>query len=266
MTHTKTILTVQPVYTTTVVSRPSKVVRSPYMADVINPLLSIDANLEKNMLAHAPSLGVSGLVSPRAQVVVSLRDASSRAKSKLTIEAVMYHHPSHSCPVLIGVNPLYANALLESILRHEWIPELLHVVHLKREVTVGKSRFDFGGVDRISGKQVYIEVKTVPLVNENGIAIFPDGYRKKKGEPVSVRAVKHLNDMAKLSQQGIQTYMVYVIQRDDAVDFAPADTDPVYVEAYQRAKLAGVQMMAVQVSVKMNASKLSFVFKKSWIV
>ena len=70
------------------------------------------------------------------------------------------------------------------------------------------------------GQKVFLEVKNVPLADvvdisskerkrkdlsqydlSKKIAIFPDGYRKNKSEPISARALKHVNHLASIRRE-----------------------------------------------------------------
>ena len=67
--------------------------------------------------------------------------------------------------------------------------------------------------------------------------------RKKKGDTVSPRAVKHLCDLIKIAKDSdAKAIMCYVIQRGDANSFIPSETDPIYKAKYYEAKDAGVEM------------------------
>lgn len=234
------------VYHTTVIARPSKVVKSPYMADIKEPINQSSNN--HSVLAHSPSLGASGMVKPGSQVIVSLKDDDkSKRKSRYTIDMVIL-----SKTLIVGVNPYYANEIVEYMLNKKIIHDFENIVNIRKEVKVGNSRLDFvcEGKD---GTKTYIEVKNVPLINDNKIAIFPDGYRKKKNDTVSERAVKHLRELSKLKQETkCDTYMVYVVQRSDAIGFSPAFTDTQYTKAFNQAMDAGVKMIAIKIKWKLN--------------
>lgn len=265
------VFQVGPVYETSVLSRPSKVIRSPYMADISNPDHS---SSEMHVLAHSPSLGVSGLVAQGSRVIVTCRNKSNiTAKSKYTIDGVVCQGKKKK-PMVIGVNPMYANKIIETVLNNHLFEEWTHITEWQKEKTVqqGKSRFDFVGHNHQTGNMVVIEVKSVPLVDSHQVAIFPEGYRKTKESTVSERAVKHLRELSDLvkSNTKISAYMVYVIQRGDAEGFLPGPTDPIYRDAFQRAKEAGVCMVAMMVDPTVvchnKECELQFSLTKIWFV
>ena len=105
---------------------------------------------------------------------------------------------------------------------------------IRREVTVGKSRFDFciEEEDRIT----YLEVKGVTLEN-NGTAYFPDAPTE--------RGVKHIEELILLKKEGYGAAILFVIQMKGIREFRPNDsTHPAFGDALRRAYDAGVQVLA----------------------
>jgi sugar fermentation stimulation protein A len=83
----------------------------------------------------------------------------------------------------------------------------------------------------------FIEVKNVTLV-EGGVARFPDAQTE--------RGRKHLAQLSAQVKTGLRAAMVYVIQRDDATSFRPADDiDPEYGRALREAVKHGVEAYAL---------------------
>ena len=98
----------------------------------------------------------------------------------------------------------------------------------------------------------------MPLCVEEGVAFFPHGYRKKKGDPVSPRALKHLNDLIEISQgSDAEAIMCYVIQRGDADQFIPSDTDSIYKAKFYEAKEKNVTIKTVFVRWERDGSCFS---------
>lgn len=225
----------------TVVKRPSKTCKSPYVADII--LHGIHENESNNdelntVMAHAPALGCNGLCDKDAVVFVSLLPPKKDGKKGVCSYRIELAETKEG--VIVGINPKLAEKIVEEgIMKNKNI-----VKTYKRERTILKSRFDFVGIysdQKENGKHFVMEVKTVPLCIEPGKAFFPYGYRKKKGDTVSPRAVKHLNDLIEISQNSnADAMMCYVIQRGDAYSFVPSDTDPIYKDTFYEAKEKGV--------------------------
>jgi DNA-binding sugar fermentation-stimulating protein len=135
------------------------------------------------------------------------------------------------------------------------------------KTTTLKSRFDFTGTDA-NGRHFIMEVKNVPLADyedidaktrkkkcyddreiNSKVAYFPDGYRKKKTDTVSPRALKHIQELTqlKMNYPDIRCIMCYVIQRNDVQVFQPSVLDPQYREAFKVAMDKGVEIIPLGV-------------------
>ena len=106
---------------------------------------------------------------------------------------------------------------------------------LRAEVPYGEnSRVDF--VIEDAGAQTYLEVKSVSLSRQAGLAEFPDSVTK--------RGTKHLHDLAQMVAQGHRAAMLFLVVRPDCTRFKPAaDIDPAYAHALREAAAAGVQIL-----------------------
>jgi DNA-binding sugar fermentation-stimulating protein len=206
-----------------VIKRPSATCKSPYVADI---LINGEA-----VMAHAPALGCCGLSNKDANVLLSKLE-NPKGICKYRIELAITE-----TDVIVGLNPKLAEKIVE-----EGIMKSDRVRKYKREHTLLNSRFDFVGIDKYKNPFV-LEVKTVPLINKDGISYFPDGYRKKKNEPVSPRALKHLDDLIHIAKTSrTRAIMCYVIQRGDSDTFLPSDTDPIYKTKFYEALEKGVEI------------------------
>ena len=106
---------------------------------------------------------------------------------------------------------------------------------LRREYTYGQSRLDFC-LGTASGLHL-VEVKGVTL-EDGGHTRFPDAPTE--------RGVKHLQELMRAVEEGHRASVVFVIQMEDVVDFAPNDvTHPAFGTALREAATAGVQVVAV---------------------
>ena len=237
-----------------VLNRPSKTVKSPYMADI-----EIDNKIE---LAHSPSLGLCGLIVTDVDVMVSESKNNTR-KSKYTIELVQNLNPKKK-KVWIGANPLFANKLFANYLSK--FSEFENYIVEKPEVKIHNSRLDFLLTNKTKDK-FYVEVKNVPLIEyENNIvsATFPDGYKNSKQICISDRAFKHLDDLIKLKNEGYRVSLVFIIQRDDAEYFKPNyKRDKIYSEKLKEAFDKGVEIYAYKFkwSIKNNKATCKFLKK-----
>ncbi|MBQ9952834.1 MAG: DNA/RNA nuclease SfsA [Clostridia bacterium] len=106
---------------------------------------------------------------------------------------------------------------------------------LKTEVKCGDSRFDLWIED------TFIEVKGVTL-NQEGVARFPDA--------PTLRGVKHLNELAKIAENGGKAMILFVVQMKGIHHVEPNDqTHPEFGEALRAAAKAGVKILAVDCKV-----------------
>ena len=112
--------------------------------------------------------------------------------------------------------------------------------HLRPEITVGDSRFDFCAEQ--AGRPVAVEVKGCTL-EEGGVARFPDA--------PTLRGLKHVNGLAALARQGWRCAVLIVIQMKGVSMFRPNwQTQPAFGEALIMAREAGVEIHALDCEVR----------------
>ena len=81
-----------------------------------------------------------------------------------------------------------------------------------------------------------MEVKNVTLVREKNIAEFPDA--------ITSRGTKHLNELVEAKKKGYQSYLLFLIQREDCKLFKIAkDIDVNYKNAFNFALKNGVKIL-----------------------
>ena len=238
------------------IKRPSKSVKSPYIADIfIN---------DTETLAHCPSLGISGLLNDDSTFYCSYNPCEKR-KSNYTIELV-YLPSTLDTFTLTNTNPQFGNKIFDSIIQNNIIEKYRNYKLYKKEKKYKDSRFDFY-IEKADGNKEYIEIKSVVLcdfkknnshhsVKKPEIsqmkkyrkgAIFPDGYRKNKNVPISERAIKHLETLADCKKNNYDASLYFIIQRDDCDYFKPSDIDTFYYDALIKALNEGVNVKAIRV-------------------
>lgn len=256
-----------------IINRPSKTIKSPYVADVLL-LDDSDSDSDTIVLGHTAALGCCGYVDK--EQIVYMIPSKEGSKCQYTILQAIRHDITRNIKTSVGVAPKLAEYITGNALSKNMI-DGLDVESFQREKKLLNSRFDFIGKTK-SGTQFILEVKNVPLADfENidsklrskiikdtnnysdychygKIAYFPDGYRKKKTDTVSPRALKHIQELEKLKREypTIQCILLFVIQRDDACCFEPANTDPIYKSALIKAHNAGVEVKTLQCTWKEN--------------
>ena len=137
-----------------------------------------------------------------------------------------------------GVDTSVPNRALKSALLAREVAALADYPKVRPEVKYGEnSRIDFLLTDE--GKpDLYVEVKSVTLSRQQGLAEFPDS--------VTARGAKHLHELQNMVSEGHRALMLYLVQRTDADRVTLADDiDPTYATAFDAATAAGVEVMAI---------------------
>lgn len=123
-------------------------------------------------------------------------------------------------PILLDTQ--YNNDIAAWLIDEQAIPgwESWHVV--RREVTVGNSRFDL-----LLGKEdelFFVEVKSCTLFSKHG-AMFPDA--------ITERGRKHLLELAAMHDEGIHTGVLFLVHWDRATWFLPDyHTDTAFADTF----------------------------------
>ncbi len=188
---------------------------------------------ESTVLAHCPNTGsMLGCSQPQQPICLS---KSQNPRRKLAYTWEMIRMPSS----WVGVNTMRTNHIVLEALQNELIPEFAGYAKIQQEVkTSTNSRLDFLLQDS-SWPGLYLEVKSCTWVRDK-IASFPDA--------PTLRGQKHLALLRDLQAQGFQTAILFLIQREDAVAFSPAqDIDPKYASLLQEARNTGTKILAYDV-------------------
>lgn len=236
-----------------IVNRPSKTIKSPYLADV--------KVKNKITMAHSPALGLCGYITTNSKVLMEEKDNKNR-KTKYTIEMVEILTEKNK-KIWLGANPIRSNQLFINLILKNKLLNFRNIVKYKQEFRFLNSRFDFYLESK--NKKYIVEIKNVPIVDflkenapkdrkvalrddkEKRSAIFPDGYQYKKGDCVSPRAYKQLEDLIKIKEK-YPEYIpccIYMIMRNDVYSFKPNfKKDEKYSSKLLEAKKKGVIIKA----------------------
>jgi sugar fermentation stimulation protein A len=199
------------------------------------------------MTVHVGNPGaMTGLARPFSRIWISDSDNPMR---KLPFSWELVEADFGNGPELVGVNTAYPNLLVSDILGAGLIPELRDYASVRREVKYGtNSRVDFL-LESPERQPCYLEIKNVHLMRNRGLAEFPDC--------VTVRGAKHLDELATVVANGARAVQLYIIQIPSADRFTVArDIDPAYAAAFDRAKAAGVEMLAWRCSVTVDSIEI----------
>jgi len=210
---------------------PAKLIRryKRFLADVVLP----DGS---ETTVHVANPGAMiGLVTPGARVWLSLSD---NPKRKLAYSWELVEADFGNGTELVGVNTSHPNRLIGEAIAAGQVPELCDYGRLRSEVRYGKaSRVDFL-LEHDGRPPCYVEVKNVHMMRAPGRAEFPDS--------VTARGAKHLAELADAATDGSRAVMLFVVQIGSAQGVALArDIDPAYGEAFDRARAAGVEVIAL---------------------
>ena len=179
--------------------------------------------------AHCPNTGsMMGLLNKGNSVWFSKSDNPKR-KLKYTLEIVEVNK------TLVGINTQLPNKLVLESLNQKKIKNLIKFNDIKTEVKFSdKTRFDF--LISNNNRKCFLEVKNVTLVREKKIAEFPDS--------ITLRGTKHLKELISAKKKGFESYILYLIQRDDCKSFKIAkDIDEEYKTAFDESIKNGVKIL-----------------------
>lgn len=166
-----------------------------------------------------------GLLRPGAPAVISPASRPGRMLPH-TLELIRVGG------IWTGVNTSIPNRMLRLAWKKSLLPATTEYETFRSEATVGQSRLDACLTG--TGGQLWIEAKNVTLV-EDSVAFFPDA--------ITARGRKHLEDLLSLARQGERVACFFLIQREDAQCFAPADfIDPAFATLFWKAHDEGVEM------------------------
>jgi len=190
----------------------------------------------ETVTATCPNTGsMMGLTTPGSRVWLSESDSPTR-KYRHTWELI--ETDLGAGPSLVGINTNHPNKLVAEAIAAGVLPELCDYPVLRREVKYGvASRIDIL-LECPSRGLAYVEVKNVHMMRKAGLAEFPDS--------VTERGAKHLGELAAMVKEGHRAVMVFLVQRADADSLTLArDVDRAYGEAFDKARAAGVEAVAL---------------------
>jgi len=182
--------------------------------------------------AHVANSGTMRTCSDPGSRVLLSPAANPKRKLRWTLEIICAGEG-----VATLVNTALPNRVVREGIEAGVVPELTGYPTLRPEVRYGeRSRIDLllegGGQPRC-----YVEVKNVTLLEEPGLARFPDA--------VTERGARHLRELMNVVQEGDRGVLLFHVPRGDAEQVGPADhIDPVYGQTLRQAAGAGVEILA----------------------
>ena len=197
----------------------------------------------KIITGHCPNSGsMMGLLNEGNRVWFSESDKPNR-KLKYTLEIIEVEKK------MVGINTLLTNKIVLEALNYKKINSLVKFDNIKTEVKFSdNTRFDFLLCN--NKEKCFLEVKNVTLVREKKIAEFPDA--------VTSRGTKHLNELSNAKKKGYQSYILYLIQREDCDSFRISkDIDQKYNIAFSKALNDGVKILCYDCKLSNEEIKLN---------
>lgn len=192
--------------------------------------------------AHVPNSGrLRELFVPGAQCYVTPNPHPGKTSHVLRLVAY--------AGTLVSVDARLPGALFVDALERCRLGDLFEgFARLQREVVRGDSRLDFLLTDA-AGRRLWVETKSVTLV-EDGVARFPDA--------PTARGTRHLRELMAAVEAGDRAAAVFVVQRPDAVAFAPhTAADPAFGATLLAVSAAGVQVLAYRCQVTPEGAAIS---------
>ena len=197
----------------------------------------------KTITAHCPNPGsMMGLLNKGNNVWFSESDNPKR-KLKYTLEMIEIEKK------MVGINTLLTNKIVLEALNKKKIKKLIKFNSINPETKFSdKTRFDF--LISNNKEKCFLEVKNVTLVRKEKIAEFPDS--------ITSRGTKHLKELISAKKNGFDSYILYLIQREDCRSFKIAeDIDQAYKITFNEALKNGVKMLCYDCKLSNEEIKLN---------
>ena len=243
-----------------ILHRPSKKIKSPYVADAINK----DGD---EFLVHTPGLGLADQCLPGSKIFATPSKNKS-SKTDYIVQSVSVNEKDYG-KTLIGANPHTAELIGKEILKSSlWNPypnfkvcnkKPAHIKYLGDIYLKAQNRYIIiemknvicasydPNIKRVDRRYVFYDNK-IPFRRSG---IYPNGERsqKYKGKSVvSERSVRQIDSMIK-DKEKYQFAIVFLVNRGDCTAFKPNwQRDPIYSKKLVKAVNNGIDIHALGVS------------------
>lgn len=189
-------------------------------------------------IVHVKNTGrCKELLIPGAKVILEDCSHHKNRKTRYSLIAVWKED------MLVNMDSQVPNAVVFEALKEDKIEGFQDLLHIKREVTYGNSRYDIYFEDE--NKKGFIEVKGVTL-EVNGISMFPDAPTE--------RGTKHVLEMIEAVKEGYTGVVLFLIQMKGPTEFRPNwEMDRGFSDAIKLAYDNGVNVLAYDSLVTENS-------------
>jgi sugar fermentation stimulation protein A len=160
--------------------------------------------------AHLPNPGrLWELLLPGATLYLSSHVGSDRTqpvkrKTRYTVLAVQ----RKGFPIFLHTH--LTNQVARYLIERKSIPSLENAEVVRKEISQGRSRFDF--LLKENGADLYLEVKSCTLFGD-GVAMFPDA--------VTERGKRHLLELAEMGRNGFRAMILFIVHYPHVKWFMP---------------------------------------------
>ena len=195
------------------------------------------------LTSHCPNTGsMLGLLDKGNETWIS-KNNNPKRKLKYTLELIKVKK------YLVGINTHRANKIVYEALKYNLIKELKDSDKIQKEAVFDKStRFDF--LLNKKNKKIFLEVKNVTLSLNGKTAEFPDAKTE--------RGVKHLHKLLEAQNKGFESYILFLIQRENINEFKIANhIDLEYYNVFKKAKQNGINILAYDCSLSPKEIKVN---------
>lgn len=188
---------------------------------------------EQQVAYCANSGSMTGFLRPGSGALVWDSADPKRAR-RYTLRAVAFEG------VWVGTDTHLSNRIVEEALRLKLVPGLESYDLVASECRIDEGvRVDFSL--KANAEECLVEVKSATIV-ENGVARYPDSK--------TPRGVKQLKALTVQALKGKRVVLLFLVQRGDAHSFVVSSSfDPAYARAFNQAIEAGVEVVALGVTV-----------------
>ena len=255
----KELIQFQDIIQLEILHRPSKRIKSPYVADAINK----DGD---EFLVHTPGLGLADQCMPGSKIFATPSKNKS-SKTDYIAQSVSVNERDYG-KTLIGANPHTAELIGKEILRsNKWNPYPNYKVCNKKP-----SHINYNGDIYLKAQNRYIIIETKNVICASydpnikvdrryvfyddkipfrRSGIYPNGERsqKYKGKSVvSERSVRQIDSMIK-DKEKYQFAIMFLVNRGDCTTFKPNwQRDPIYSKKLVKAVKNNINVHALGIN------------------
>jgi sugar fermentation stimulation protein A len=200
------------------------------------------------IVAHVPNTGSLLTVQSAEQECLLSPSTNPERKLKFTLEALRAQSGAW-----VGVNTSTPNKIVMSYLQ-----DIYSDSQVQSEFKINSAtRLDFA-VLKNSRIHAYIEVKSVTMARPTSGTHSGEGLQAQFPDAVTERGRKHLDELVALISNDVESWIYFVVQRNDCQLFDVAsDIDPDYALTLKAAIKAGLKIKVLECVVSADGVKFT---------